>query len=138
MAEVEELQSKRLSAEEQYFYERSYQEPAEGAGRIEEAAKSLATATAAVSGLFLSAFKLTLGDDKPEGLAWLVPFVFWTLSFAALIFVLLPQRYPAGKSEPDAWRRAFEEARDRKYRRLVWGAALLMAGIVSGVWTLFQ
>ena len=130
--EIEELSAKPLTEEERYFYERSYKEPVEAIERIEDVAKALVTATAGVAGLFLSAMKLSLGDAPAEGLLWLAPFGCWALGMIALVLVLLPRKYPVGEYEPAAWQRVFLEARNRKFRWLVSGALLFVAGILSG------
>ena len=49
----EELTSRSLTAEEKYYYERSYKEPIESIARIEETAKFLTGVAATMSGLFL-------------------------------------------------------------------------------------
>ena len=133
---VERLKSQRLTEEDKYFYERSFKEPVESTERIEEVAKFLVGATATTSGLFLAAFKLSLGQNAAASFAWYVPFLCWAASIVALVLVLLPRKYKAGESEPQSWKKAYLAARDRKYRYLLGGALLFVAGILSAVWPL--
>jgi len=131
---VEELSSRPLSEEESYFYEQSYKEPVQGIARIEEVAKFLVGAVATTSGLFAAAFKLAMGNQTASGIAWLAPFVLWALSILTLILVLLPQKYAVGRNDPADWKAKFLEARDRKFRRLLIGALLFIAGIISAIY----
>ena len=131
---VEELSSRPLSDEEGYFYEQSYKEPVQGIGRIEELAKFLVGAAATTSGLFTAAFKFVMGNQTTSGIVWLAPFVLWALSILTLILVLLPQKYAVGRNEPADWKAKFLEARDRKFRRLLIGALLFIAGIISAIY----
>jgi hypothetical protein len=134
--DVEEIPSRRLTDEERYFFEYAYKEPVESIPRIEEVAKFLVGATATTSGLFLAAFKLSQGDKTVAGLAWFVPFICWAISILALILVLFPHKYRTGSHEPAAWQQAFLQARRWKYRWLVVGALLFVAGIITAVYPL--
>src|SRR5262249_33719079 len=73
--QIEEIPSRPLTDEEQYFYERSYKELVESIPRIEDVAKFLIGATATTSGLFLAAFKLARGDKTVTEAFWLAPFL---------------------------------------------------------------
>lgn len=130
---VEELTSRALSDEDRYYYERSYKEPVESIDRLEDAAKFLVGATATTSGLFLAAVKLSRGDQTATEIVWFIPFVLWAMSIVVLVCVLLPQEYKTGQREPDSWRKAFLEARRRKFRRLMVGALFFVMGIISAV-----
>lgn len=103
----------------------------ESAVRLEEAAKFLIGAVATTSGLYLAASKVVAGDGG--GVAWATPFVLWALSILALVLVLVPQRYEAGRGEPAAWKAGFLAARKRKYRWLLVGAVLFVVGVLAAV-----
>ncbi|MBI2877011.1 MAG: hypothetical protein HYY20_09035 [Candidatus Tectomicrobia bacterium] len=94
--EIEERPSRPLTDEERYFFEHSYKEPVESIARIEETAKFLVGATATTSGLFLAAFKLSLGSQTVSSPAWFVPFLCWAISILGLVLVLFPQEYRTG------------------------------------------
>ena len=132
--EIQELTSRPLTDEERYFFEHSYKEPVESITRIEEAAKFLVGATATTSGLFLAAFKLSLGDKTVSDPAWFVPFICWAISILAFILVLFPETYRTGSGEPASWKKAFLQARKRKFRWLFVGTAFFVAGILSAVY----
>ncbi len=131
---IEELSSRRVTAEEQYFYERSYKELVESIPRIEEVAKFLMGATATTSGLLAAAFKLAYGDKTVSEPFWFAPFLCWALSIVALLFVLFPYKYEAGRNEPEAWKQAFIQARSRKYRWLAIGAGMFILGIFAAIY----
>jgi hypothetical protein len=134
-AQQEELlPSRPLREDEQYFYEQSYKEPVESLKRLEEAAKFLVGAAATTSGLFLAAYKLSLGDKTVSSLAWFIPFICWALSIIALVLVLLPQNYKSGKDVPADIRQAFLKARTWKYAWLVCGAVLFIVGLISAIY----
>jgi hypothetical protein len=130
---VEEVQSRSLTPEEQYFFECSYKEPVESIARIEDVAKFLVGASTTTSGLFLAAFKLSQGSQTVSGVVWFVPFVLWAFSIIAFVFVLFPEEYPTGKDEPASWRQAFRAARRWKYWCLFTGAVLFICGVFSAV-----
>ncbi len=131
--DVEELKSRPLSDEDEFYYERSYKEPVESTERIEETAKFLIGATATASGIFLAAFKLSLGNQTVTDPAYYAPFVCWSLSLVVLVMVLFPVEYTVGESEPASWKSAFRKARRWKYGLLFAGAVLFVAGIVGGM-----
>ncbi len=133
---VEELRSRPLSDEDEFYYERSYKEPVESTERIEETAKFLIGATATASGIFLAAFKLSLGNQTVADAAYYAPFICWSLSLVALVLVLFPVEYTVGKSEPASWKVAFRKARQWKYGLLFVGAMLFVAGIVGGMFSI--
>lgn len=135
---METLSSRPPDVEEEYFYEQSYKEPVESIGRIEEVAKFLVGATATTSGLFLAAFKLVLGNSPAQGIVWFLPFVSWSMSIVALVLVLFPQRYRAGRSQPAAWKEAFLKARRYKYACLSLGALCFVLGLLLALVPLVQ
>ena len=130
---AEVLSSRPINDEEKYYLEQAQKEPVERLARLEDVAKFLIGATATISGLFLAAYKLATGKESPSGGAFtlIVPFVLWSLSIAALLLVLLPLRYPAGKNEPASWKVAYQRAGTRKYRWLWVGALLFVAGLLT-------
>jgi hypothetical protein len=130
----ETIASRRLTDEQRYFFERAYKEPVESIPRLEEVAKFLVGATATTSGLFLAAFKLSLGDTTITGLAWFLPFLCWALGIVAFILVLFPQTYRTGRDEPASWKAAFLQARRRKYGWLFVGTLLFIAGLFAAVY----
>ena len=125
---IEELPSRLPTDEEKYFSERAYKEIVESIPRIEDVAKFLIGATATTSGLYLAAFKLARGEKIVAEPLWFLPFLCWAFSLAALVLVLLPGRYEAGRDVPRSWKDAYRQARDRKYRRLAIGTVLFIAG----------
>jgi hypothetical protein len=132
--QIEEIPSRPLTDEEQYFYERSYKELVESIPRIEDVAKFLIGATATTSGLFLAAFKLARGDKTVTEPFWFAPFLCWSLSIAALMLVLFPYRYETGRAQPAAWKQAFLRARSRKYGWLAVGAGFFILGLLSALY----
>ena len=130
---IGEVVSDPLTDEERYFHEQSYKEPVESLKRIEETAKFLVGATATTSGLFLAAFKLSMGDKAVSGVLWLMPYVWWAISIVWLICVFLPQKYATGRNEPQSWKEAFLEAQKRKFRRLMGGAIFFILGLLSAI-----
>jgi hypothetical protein len=127
---IEPSRGRPLSAEEQYFHEQAYKEPVESIARIEEVAKFLVGATATTSGLFLAAFKLVLGKSSADSVVWLLPFVAWSMGIVALMLVLFPQRYGAGRNQPASWKEAFLRARRNKYVFLCVGAMFFVVGVL--------
>ena len=136
--DVPELQSRLLRDDERYYYEQSYKEPVESIARIEDTAKFLIGAAATTSGIFLAAFQLSVGNQTVSGTKEIMPFIFWALSILGLILVLFPHEYRTGKNEPASWREAFLQARKRKYRWLIIGAVLFVAGVISAAYPLIQ
>ncbi len=134
--EITEIRSSRLSEEDRYYYEQSYKEPVESITRIEEMAKFLTGATATISGLYLSALKLSVGEHAVPRMAWHIPipFIFWILSIITLVLVLFPQPYATGRDEPESWKKAFTQARKRKFRYLFAGTLLFVAGMISAIY----
>lgn len=131
---VEDVSSRKLTEEDRYYLEQAYKEPVEAVGRIESTAKFLIGAAATTSGLYLSAVKLALGKDAAvTQIQWFLPFLLWSAAIAALILVLLPQKYETREMDARSWKQAFSEARTRKLNRLSWGAALFVLGIFSGL-----
>ena len=130
---IEGVTSRRLTPEEQYFFECSYKEPVESIARIEDVAKFLVGASTTTSGLFLAAFKLAQGSQTVSGVVWFVPFVLWALSIIAFVLVLFPEEYTTGKDEPASWRQAFHAARRWKYWCLFTGTVLFICGVFSAV-----
>ena len=126
-----EIAAKPLNAEQQYYYEMSYKEPADSIGRIEEMAKFLVGAVSATSGLVLAALGLALGDTRAGGGWFYAPVLLWSGSVLLLVLVLLPRRYVAGQREPEAWKQALLRARAYKYACLVAGAALFVLGLLA-------
>ncbi|MEE8291789.1 MAG: hypothetical protein V3R80_09925 [Candidatus Tectomicrobia bacterium] len=133
---IEELPARRLSEEEQYYFEHAYKEPVESISRIEEVAKFLVGATATTSGLFLAAVKISHGKEAIPGWEWLLPFLCWGGSICALVGVLFPQPYATGANEPASWKAAFRRARRVKYGVLTLGTLLFIAGILTAVYAL--
>jgi hypothetical protein len=132
--DVEEIPSRRMTDEERYFFERAYKEPVESLARLEEVAKFLVGAAATTSGLFLAAFKLSLGNRTITHWTWFLPFLCWGLGIVALILVLFPQTYRTGRHEPASWKEAFLQARKRKYGWLFVGTVLFIAGLFAAVY----
>jgi len=118
--DIPALPSRPLTAREKYYYEQSYQELVAGAA-------------ATTSGLYVAKAKLALGAEKGAGLLWLAPFACWGASLICLILVLLPQEYLTTQNTPAAWEQAFRQARKTKYRWLLTGAVLFIAGILAAV-----
>ena len=115
------ITGKTLTDEQQYFRETSYKEPVDSIGRIEDMAKFLAGAVAAVSGLFVAAFRLSLAGKPAAGIVWYLPVVLWGLSIVMLVLVLFPRKYVTGKNEPASVKDAFLKARKYKYACLATG-----------------
>ena len=132
--QIEDINSDSLSPSDIYYLERAYKEPVERIGRIEEAAKFLAGATAITSGLYLAAFKIALGDQTSQAIVWFLPYCLWAVSLILFVLVLLPQRYPTLENDPGSWRTAFVKTGKCKYRRLLLGAIFFILGIISGAW----
>jgi len=129
------LASRKLTDEEQYFLEYATKEPVDSLARLDEVAKFLIGASATTSGLFVAAYKLSLGEKAVvPGPAGLAPFLLWAGSIVALLCVLLPHWYQTGKNEPAAWKDAVLRARQRKYRWLLAGAVLFILGIMAAVY----
>jgi hypothetical protein len=128
--DIEEVVSRPLSDEERYYAEQYYKEPVESLKRVEETAKYLIGTSSATSGLYLAAFKLSFGDVKVHPV-WLIPFLCWAAAILLLIVVLLPRKYETGKNEPASFKAAFQEAHVYKFRRLMFGAACFILGILS-------
>ncbi len=131
---IEELQSRKMTDEENYYFEQSYKEPVECIARIEDAAKFLLGATSTTSGLFLAALKLSIGKKAVAGLVWYLPFICWAASIICLVLVVFPYEYETGKNEPASWKKAFVKAQKRKYNRLFAGTLFFIIGIVSAVY----
>lgn len=131
---VEELEVRPATSEEIFYHELSWKEPVEGIARIEEVAKFMVGAVATTSGLFLAAFKLSVGSGTVSALAWYVPFICWAFSILSQLVVLLPRVYPAGMNEPASWKRELLRARRWKYRWLCGGASFFVFGILAGVY----
>ena len=133
---VERRASSSLTDEQRYYLEREYKEPVEATARLEEVARFLVGATATTSGLFAAAYKVALGTAAQAGWRLLTPFLLWGVGLVAFLFVLIPERYEVATKEPAAWRRAYGAARDRKWRRLLYGTAFFIAGLIAAVWNL--
>ncbi len=133
---VEEIPGRALTDEEQYYVEQYYKHPVESIRKIEDTAKFLFGATAMVSGLFATATKLLHESVSPGSPLWFLPFAAWILGLVALLAVLHPLGYVAGKKVPAECRAAFVEARDLKYRRLVAGTLLFVAGLLLALFPL--
>ena len=130
--QIEEIVSKPLSDADRYYLEQGYKDPVERIGRIEEAAKFLAGATATTSGLYLAAYKIALGDATNAAFFWLQPYILWAMSLVFFVLVLLPYRHPTKENDPNSWKEAFVESGKRKYLRLMIGAAFFILGILAG------
>jgi len=131
--DIEEIVSRPMTDEERYYVEQYYKEPVECLKLIEETAKFLIGAGAGTSGLYLSAFKLSLGEQTVSRGIWFVPFLLWAFSILALILVLLPRKYDTGKNEPASYKAAFLKAQQIKYRWLLWGAGFFVLGILTAI-----
>ena len=122
--------------EEAFYLKTAYEEPVKSLGRLEETARFLMTVAASTSGLFLAAFKLSLGSKTVSGPAWFLPFICWAIGILLLILVLFPQKYKTGRNEPASWKEAFLRARKQKFRFLLAGTLFFIAGIVSAAYPL--
>ncbi len=91
---AETLDSRKLTAEEQFYLETAYKEPVESIKRIEETARFLVGAVATTSGLLVAALKVSVGTEPLGGSFWWMPFVLWCISIILLVFVLLPPQVP--------------------------------------------
>ncbi len=131
--EIEEIPSRPMTDEDRYYEELGYKDPVETTTRIEDTAKYLMGIAAGTSGLYLSAFKLTIGRGTVSELIWFIPFLFWSASIISLILVIFPQKYETCKNEPDSLKRAVLKARERKYWKLFAGTVFFIFGILSGV-----
>ena len=129
----QQLTGRRLTKEQEYFYEQSYKDPVESVARIEEVAKFLIGATATTSGLFLAAYQLALAQTSAPDSVWILPFIAWAIALAALVAVLFPWPYRVGHNEPASWRSAFARARNVKFSLLCVGAFLFVVGMLLGV-----
>ena len=114
---IEDIVSAPLTEADRYYLEQAYKDPVERIGRIEDVAKFLAGATATTSGLYLAAFKITLGGGTVTAFAWFLPYLLWAVSLIFFVLVLLPFRHPTQENDPGSWRDAFI-ASGRKVRRL--------------------
>jgi hypothetical protein len=124
--EIEAVPARRPTAEEQYYHEMSHKDPVETTTRIEETAKYLLGIIAGISGVYLSAYQLSIGKTPVTN--------FWCfLPMILLILVIFPQKYETLKDEPASLKKAVLSARDRKYRRLFAGTFLFIIGIISAV-----
>ncbi|MCP4344009.1 MAG: hypothetical protein GY795_00605 [Desulfobacterales bacterium] len=130
--------SRKLSEEDQYFYEQSYKDPVESITRIEDTAKFLTGATATTSGLFMSALKISIGTKTVTGIAWFIPFICWAISIIALVLVLLPRKYETGEKQPMSWKEAFFKARKKKYYYLLAGTLFFVFGILSACYAFMR
>ncbi len=131
--DIEEIVSRPMTDEERYYAEQFYKEPVESIKLIEETAKFLIGTGSGTSGLYLSAFKLSFGENIATRGIWYMPFLLWTFSILALILVLLPRKYDTGRNEPASYKAAFLNAQKIKYRWLVWGAGFFVLGILTAV-----
>ena len=131
--EIETAPARKLTAEEKYYDELIYKDPVESTTRMEDTAKFLLGITAGTSGLYLSAFKLSMGKATVTGLFWFLPFLIWALAIVSLILVIFPEKYETYKDEPASLKSAILKARDRKYQRLFVGALFFILGIFFGV-----
>jgi hypothetical protein len=135
----EALSARPLTPEETYYQEFATKEPVESLARLDDIAKFLIGDSATTSGLFVAAYNLALGEKAlVPGPAGFAPFLLWVASIAALLRVVLPQSYPAGRNEPASWRAAVLQARRRKYRWLQAGAWLFILGILAAVYPLVK
>ena len=132
--QIEEIVSSPLTDADRYYLEQAYKNPVERIGRIEDAAKFLAGATATTSGLYLAAYKIALGDAKSAAFLWLLPYLLWAGSLVSFVLVLLPRRFATKENDPGSWRAAFLQSGEWKYHRLMFGAALFILGILAGAY----
>ena len=126
--EIETVPARKMTEEERYYDELIYKDPVESTIRMEETAKFLIGITAGTSGLYLSAFKLAVGNTTVSGIVWFLPFLLWALAIISLILVIFPEKYETYKDEPASLKRAILKARTRKYTRLFVGSLLFIFG----------
>jgi hypothetical protein len=135
----EAVPARPLTPEDSYYLEFATKEPVDSLARLDDIAKFLIGASATTSGLFVSAFKLVLGDKTSvPGPAGFVPFLLWAASILALLRVVVPRQYPTGRNKPASWRAAVLQARQWKYRWLQVGAWLFILGIMAAVYPLVK
>ena len=91
--EIETVPARKMTEEERYYDELIYKDPVESTIRMEETAKFLIGITAGTSGLYLSAFKLAVGNTTVSGIVWFLPFLLWALAIISLILVIFPEKY---------------------------------------------
>jgi hypothetical protein len=139
--EPELLNSRKLTAEEEFFYKTAFKEPVKSIDRLEETAKFLAAAVSASAGVFLSALRVgpePYGMPMPgiSALLAAATIVFWGISLITLLMVLLPRPYAVGRNHPDDWKETFITIRRVKYRWLMLGAGAFIIGLVVAAFPL--
>jgi uncharacterized membrane protein YsdA (DUF1294 family) len=83
--EIEAVPARRPTAEEQYYHEMSHKDPVETTTRIEETAKYLLGIIAGISGVYLSAYQLSIGKTPVTNFWCFLPFLFWAAAMILLI-----------------------------------------------------
>ena len=131
--EIETVQARRPTAEERYYHEIGYKDPVETTTRIEETAKYLLGIIAGISGVYLSAYKLSIGKTPVANLWCFLPFLFWAAAMILLIFVIFPMKYETYKDEPESLKKAVLSARNCKYILLSIGTFSFIIGIISAI-----
>lgn len=124
--------ARRTTAAERYYHELRYKDAPETVRRLEDTAKILLGVFAGASGLYLAAYKLAFGAAPVSAVRWYIPFVLWAAAMIALLMVITPQKYEITAST-ESFKTAVIAARDRKYRRLLIGVGLFIAGLLAGV-----
>ena len=132
---IETVPARRPTAEEKYYHEMSYKAPVETTTRIEETAKYLLGIIAGISGVYLSAYQLSIGKTPVTNFRCFLPFLFWAAAMILLVLVIFPMKYETYKNEPESLKRAVLSARNLKYYCLSAGTFLFIIGIVSALFT---
>lgn len=122
-----------LSGEDEFYPGQAYREPVERIARFEEAAKFLAGATATTSGLYLAAYKISMGKATSASFGWILPFLSWSISLILLVLVLLPAHYGHYKNDPPSIKAAFQRSGRMKYSFLFGGVFFFVTGILLAV-----